>query len=131
MTDVGISNFEKKVTIKSSSNGDLKNNFVGGFASDQINYFFNFHKLIKKKKTDPKYLFVTANTDRSGQSSTHWWDILDLHLENEMIFFDTLGILGLKNFIMHEDRKLIEKRLVGIKKYQKNRKSINTGQSKI
>ena len=113
MTDVGISNFEKKVTIKSSSNGDLKNNFVGVFASDQINYFFNFHKLIKKKKTDPKYLFVTANTDRSGQSSTHWWDILDLHLEKEIIFFDTLGILGIKSFIIHEDRKLIEKRLVG------------------
>ena len=119
MTDVGISNFEKKVTIKSSSNGDLKNNFVGGFASDQINYFFNFHKLIKKKKTDPKYLFVTANTDRSGQSSTHWWDILDLHLEKEIIFFDTLGILGIKSFIIHEDRKLIEKRLVGIEKIKR------------
>lgn len=119
MTDVGISNFEKKVTIKSSSNGDLKNNFVGVFASDQINYFFNFHKLIKKKKTDPKYLFVTANTDRSGQSSTHWWDILDLHLEKEIIFFDTLGILGIKSFIIHEDRKLIEKRLVGIEKIKR------------
>lgn len=119
MTDVGISNFEKKVTIKSSSNGDLNNNFVGAFASDQINYFFNFHKLIKKKKTDPKYLFVTANTDRSGQSSTHWWDILDLHLEKEIIFFDTLGILGIKSFIIHEDRKLIEKRLVGIEKIKR------------
>ena len=119
MTDVGISNFEKKVTIKSSSNGDLKNNFVGVFASDQINYFFNFHKLIKKKKTDPKYLFVTANTDRSGQSSTHWWDILDRCLGKEIIFFDTLGILGIKSFIIHEDRKLIEKRLVGIEKIKR------------
>ena len=119
MTDVGITNLEIKVTIKSSSNGDLKNNFVGVFASDQINYFFNFHKLIKKKKTDPKYLFVTANTDRSGQSSTHWWDILDLHLEKEIIFFDTLEILGIKSFIIHEDRKLIEKRLVGTEKIKR------------
>ena len=119
MTDVGISNLEIKVTIKSSSNDDLKNNFVGVFVSDQINYFFNFHKLIKKKKTDSKYLFVTANTDRSGQSSTHWWDILDLHLEKEIIFFDTLEILGIKSFIIHEDRKLIEKRLVGIEKIKR------------
>ena len=119
MTDVGISNLEIKVTIKSSSNDDLKNNFVGVFVSDQINYFFNFHKLIKKKKTDPKYLFVTANTDRSGQSSTHWWDILDLHLQKEIIFFDTLEILGIKSFIIHEDRKLIEKRLVGTEKIKR------------
>lgn len=119
MTDVGISNLEIKVTIKSSSNDDLKNNFVGVFVSDQINYFFNFHKLIKKKKTDPKYLFVTANTDRSGQSSTHWWDILDLHLEKEIIFFDTLEILGIKSFIIHEDRKLIEERLVGTEKIKR------------
>ena len=119
MTDVGISNLEIKVTIKSSSNDDLKNNFVGVFVSDQINYFFNFHKLIKKKKTDSKYLFVTANTDRSGQSSTHWWDILDRCLGKEIIFFDTLGILGIKSFIIHEDRKLIEKRLVGTEKIKR------------
>ena len=103
MTDVGISNLEIKRIIENSSNDDLKNNFVGVFASDQINYFFSFHKLITEKKRDPKYPFVIANTGRSGQSGTHWWNILDLYSKKEIFFFDKLGILELRNFIIQDD----------------------------
>ena len=114
MSDVGISNLEIKRISKNCSNDDLKNTFVGVFASGQINYFFNLHKLITEKKTDPRYPFVIANTDRSGQSGTHWWNILDFHSKKEIFFFDKFGILKLKNFIIQGDQKITEKSLVGI-----------------
>ena len=43
MAGVGMSNLEIKKIIENVSNNNFKNNFVGVFASDQINYFFNFH----------------------------------------------------------------------------------------
>ena len=35
--------------IENKNNDDLKINSVGVFAFNQINYFINFHKMIKKR----------------------------------------------------------------------------------
>lgn len=48
--DVGISNFEIKKFIEKSSNADLRSNFTGVSASNESNYFVNFHHLIRKKR---------------------------------------------------------------------------------
>ena len=50
MESRGISNLEIEKIVENSSNGDLRNNFVGGFASNKMNCFIDFHRLIKEKK---------------------------------------------------------------------------------
>ena len=53
MSDKGISNLEITKKIENSSDDDLKANFVGAFALNEINYFISSHSLIKNK--DVKY----------------------------------------------------------------------------
>ena len=88
---------------------------LGVFASNQINYFINFHKMIKK---DAKYPVLIANTDRMDKGGTHWWSILDLHPKKNFFFFDSFGILDLKNIIIQDDKKKKKKKklLVRIQK---------------
>lgn len=62
MESRGISNLETEKIVENSSNDDLRNNFVGGFASNKMNRFTYFHRLIKEKK-EAKYLFLILNTD--------------------------------------------------------------------
>lgn len=50
MESRGISNLEIEKIVENSGNGDLRNNFVGGFASNKMNHFIDFHRLIKEKK---------------------------------------------------------------------------------
>ena len=62
-----------------------------------------------------KYPFIIANTDVSSKSGPHWWSILDIEPKVDIFFFDSFGIGGLKNFIVQDDRKDIEKILFGTK----------------
>ena len=59
------------------------------------------------------------NTDRSNKSGTHWWSFLDLHPKKEIFLFDSFGFEGFKQFIMQNDRKLLNKILFGIEKFKK------------
>ena len=62
-----------------------------------------------------KYPFIIANTDVSSKSGPHWWSILGIEPKVDIFFFDSFGIGGLKNFIVQDDRKDIEKILFGTK----------------
>lgn len=81
MESRGISNLEIEKIVENSSNGDLRNNFVGGFASNKMNRFIDFHGIIKEKK-EAKYLFLILNTDWAGIEGTYWWGILDIYPKN-------------------------------------------------
>lgn len=117
-SDLGISNFEIEMIINSSQNEDLKNNFVGVFPSDKMNRFINFYSMIRGKP-DAKYPLLISNTDRTGTEGIHWWGF---HPKTEIFIFDFLiFVKGLKNFIIQDDKKLIDKTLFGIKKNDKNR----------
>ena len=59
------------------------------------------------------------NKDRSNKRSTHWWSFLDLHLKKEIFLFDSFGFEGFKQFLMQDDRKLLNKILFGIEKFIK------------
>ena len=59
-----------------------------------------------------KYPFIIANTDKDSEIGTHWWSILDIEPRNDIFFFDSFGLDGLKHFIIQE--KIIDKILVGI-----------------
>ena len=63
-----------------------------------------------------KYHFVIASTDDSSKAGMHWWSILDIEPKTNTFFFDSFGLDGLKHFIVHEDRKIVEKVLFGTKK---------------
>ena len=114
-SDLGISNFEIERIINSSQTGDLKNNFVGVFPSNKINRFINFHSMMREKPNE-KYPILVSNTDRTGAEGTHWWGILDIHPKTEIFLFDSFSVKGLENFIIQDDKKLIDKILFRIEK---------------
>ena len=58
------------------------------------------------KAKEAKYLFLISNTGRSVKKGTHWSVILYLHSKAKFSFFDSLGMDGLKNFIIEETEKM-------------------------
>ena len=63
-----------------------------------------------------QYPFLIANTDRSNKDGTHWWSTLNISPSKEIFLFNSFGTEGLKNFIIQDDRKIINKVLKGIEK---------------
>ena len=49
----------------------------------------------------------------------HWWSIFDIEAKNESFLFDSFGIEGLKNFIIQDGRKIIDKIITGIENMEK------------
>ena len=77
-----------------------------------MNKFINHAAMIEDKKG--KYPFIIANTDKDNKRGTHWWSILDIEPRNDIFFFDSFGLDGLKHFIIQDDKKIIDKILIGI-----------------
>ena len=61
-----------------------------------------------------KYLFIISNTEKSDESSRHWWSILNISQKNDILLFDLLGITGMKRFIVRGDKKVVGKVLKGL-----------------
>ena len=102
---------------------DLKANYVGTFASNNTFRFLNFTEVISEK--DAPYPFMIMNTDRSNRKGTHWWSFLELSAKEYIFLFDSYGFIGLKEFIIDNDRKLIDKFFYGLEKIKKKDKKIN------
>ena len=64
------------------------------------------------------------NTDSDDKDDTHWWSIMDIEPKTDLLFFDMLGIDGLKSFIIQDDQKVIEKILFGTKQLTRTDKKI-------
>ena len=107
----GISNFQIEKTFKNINDPDVNNNFIGVFPANHMNKFVDYKAMIAEKKG--KYPFIIANTDNSEKGGVHWWIIPDIEPKTDLFFFDTFGLDGLKNFIIQDDRKVVEKRLFG------------------
>ena len=78
--------------------------------------------MIEEKKG--KYPFIIANTDANNKKGTHWWSILNIEPRNELFFFYSFGLDGLKHFIIQDDRKIIDKILIGIEQMNKTDQKI-------
>ena len=76
----GISNFEIEEAFEKIGDEDLLKKFVG--------------------------IFIITNTDADDKPGIHWWSILDIEPKNDIFFFDSFGIEGLKHFIIQDDKKL-------------------------
>ena len=114
----GISNFEIEDAIKGIGDEDLLNNFVGAFPSNHMNKFINHSAMIEEKKG--KYPFIIANTDDSSEKGTHWRSLLNIEPRNELFFFNSFGLEGLKQFNIQDDKRTIDKILVGTDKMDKS-----------
>ena len=77
-----------------------------------------------KDRSKVKYPFIIMNTDRSDRAGTHWWSFLDLHQKKEIFLFDSFGFEGFKKFIIDNDRKVLNKVLFGLNKFQKSDRKI-------
>ena len=49
---------------------------------------------------------MVVKADRSNKDGTHWWSILDLHPRREIFPFDSIGLTGLKSFVIQSTEKL-------------------------
>ena len=112
----GISNFQIENAIKKIGDEDLLDNFVGIFPSNYMNRFINYSAMIEEKRE--------KNTDANNIKGTHWWSILNIEPKNELFFFDSFGLDGLKHFIIQDDRKIIDKILIGIEQMNKTDQKI-------
>ena len=113
----GISNFQIEEAFKKIDDQDLLDNFVGVFPSKYMNKFINHAAMIEDSG---KFPFIIANTDSSEKSVTHWWSILDIEPRTDIFFFDSYGIEGLKHFIIQDDKKIVDKILIGIEKMDRS-----------
>ena len=59
--------------------------------------------------------FLIANTDSAEKNGTHWWSILDIEPKTDLFFY-SFGIEGSKNFIIQDNKNIIQKILNGIEK---------------
>ena len=117
----GISNFQIEDAFKKIGDEDLLEYFVGVFPSNDMNKFINHAAMISDKG---KYPFIIANTDASNKSGVHWWSILDIDPRNDIFFFDSFGLVGLKHFIIQDDKPIVDKILLGIEQRNRTDKKI-------
>ena len=113
----GISNFQIEEAFEKIGYKDLLENFVGVFPSNRMNRFINHAAMISETG---KYPFVIANTDADNKPGVNWWSIFDIEPRNDIFFFDSFGIEGLKHFIIQDDKEIVEKILLGIEKMDRS-----------
>ena len=53
--------------------------------------------------------------DDSTKRGDHWWSILNVKPKKDLFFFDSFGYDALKNFIITDDKKTVQKILNRIK----------------
>ena len=109
----GISIFQIENAIPNIGDNDLISNFAAVFPSNYMNKFIDHAAMISTKG---KYPFIIANTDISNKQGTNWWSILDIEPKNDIFFFNSFGLDGLKHFIMQDNRKIVQKILFGTEK---------------
>ena len=68
---------------------------------------------------------MIMNTDRADKNGTHWWSFLEISTKEQIFLFDSYGFVGLKEFIIDDDREIIDTFFYGLEKINKNDKKIN------
>ena len=112
----GISNQTIKKIIN-EIDGYLKQNFVSVFPSNETFRFFKFKHLIREKKAP--YPFMLMNTDRANKEGEHWWSLLAISSKEKCFLFDSFGFVGLKEFIIDNDKQIIDQFFYGLEKLNK------------
>ena len=90
---------------------------MGVYSSNSITKYIKFYNIIKEKRA--KYPFAIFNTNRENKPGTHWWSFLDIDSKKDLLLFDSFGFVGFKQFIIDNDKYLIDKMLFNLKKFNK------------
>ena len=56
---------------------------------------------------------------------THWWNFLDLHARKVIFLFDSFNFEGSKEFILDNDKNILNKIIYDIKKFIKKDNKIS------
>ena len=78
-----------------------------------MNKFIDHASMVSDKE---KYPFIIAKTDNSEKPGVHWWSILDIEPKADIFFFDSFGVDAPKHFIVQDDKRIVEKILLGVEK---------------
>ena len=100
-------------------NDNIQKSFVVGFPSNFMNHFISYHSIMKEN-LDIQYRFLMMNTDRNDKKGTQWWNFLRIYPKKEVLPFDSFGFVALKEFIIQEDKKLINTLLYDLEKFDKS-----------
>ena len=65
---------------------------------------------------------MIMNTDRASKEGEHWWSLLEIRSKEQMFLFDGFGFIGLKEFIIDNDKQII---FYGLEKVNKKDNIIN------
>ena len=106
-----------QILLRKKTSEDVKKNFICVFTSNYVTKFITFHSMMTE--TGAHYPFIIMNTDRTNKKGTHWWSFLDLHPKKEIFLFHSFGFEGFKEFLLQDDKKILNKILYGIKKLEK------------
>ena len=68
---------------------------------------------------------MIMNTDRSNKEGEHWWSLLEISTKDQIFLFDSFGFVGLKEFIVDDDKQIIDQIFYGLEKINKKDKIIN------
>ena len=93
---------------------------MGVYSADSITKYVNFYDIIKEKRA--KYPFTVFNTNRENKPGTHCWSFLDIHQKKDLLLFDSFGFTGFKQFIVDNDKNIIDKMLFNLEKFNKKRR---------
>ena len=68
---------------------------------------------------------MIMNKDRSNKEGEHWWSLLEISTKEQIFLFDSFGFVGLKEFIIDDDKQIIDQFFYGLEKINKKDNVIN------
>ena len=87
---------------------NIKNNYCGTFAVDQLDTFKRCDKLVKNinEKRLPSCIF---NTDPTRLPGTHWMTLMKLQDPHSFVLFDRFGVVGFQEFLIGNRLEIVKK----------------------
>ena len=82
---------------------------MGVYSIDSITRYIKFYEITKKR--NDKYPFAIFNTDKHNKAGTHCWSFFDIYPKNNLLLFDSLGLIGFKYFVVDNNESIIDKML--------------------
>ena len=117
----GITNIEIEKFFDNEMNDDLNRNFMDVYSSDSITKYINFYNISKEKRA--KCSFTIFNTDKESKPGIHWQSFLDIYTRKDLLFSDSFGFAGFKQFIVDNDKNIIDKMPFNLEKFNKKDKN--------
>ena len=101
----GIDETEIKRFIANHGGADMRKDFLGVYAADELHSLTGFrNKLRKNKHLIP---FSIVNTDPIELPGQHWIALLNICPKHHIFIFDSYGELGYREFIKSDDEEIL------------------------